>query len=80
MPRAFGRSVPHVVPLAKVEYSAEEIAQWKLVRLHPRPDARAAGMRAYDAEEPRAENPHARFTPDWASWDAGWNQRMQEEY
>jgi hypothetical protein len=73
------RTIPHA-PFPPAKVSIEDATRWQLVRLHPRPEARAAGMRAYDADAPRSENPYALLTPEGASWDAGWHQRCEEEF
>lgn len=38
----------------------------------PRPEARAAGSRAFYADEPRDSNPHVAESAEWVSWDQGW--------
>lgn len=73
MPRAFGRSVPHVVPL--MGPLSQEAAQELLTLLRePRQEARAAGGRAYyEARIGGGTNPFEPGTPEAISWRAGWD-------
>lgn len=72
-----GRSTPHEVPLDRFR-TVTDVKHAVMVIRNPRPECRAAGMRAWDAGQSRMSNPHPVLSVEHAHWDSGWNQRCEE--
>lgn len=70
-------TVPHVTTTEDLR-RVQDATRWRLVILHPRPEARTQGSHAYLDGKSRMENPYTVETPEWASWEAGWLSELAE--
>lgn len=73
------RSVRHAPFPPLVRTHAEGRRAIELIR-NPMPEIRAQGMHAWDDGLSRFDNRYNAATQpiEWANWDAGWDQRMEE--
>jgi hypothetical protein len=75
--RQAGTFVPHQVPLSRIR-SERVVRHLHTLITEPRVAARRAGYDAFCQGESRASNPHAIDSPEWVSWDAGFQDGYQE--
>lgn len=71
------RTTPHAIPLTGPALSLESAKQLSILLREPRPEARREGIAAFHKPEGRDANPYQQGTPEWVSWDAGWNDERQ---
>lgn len=68
-----GTFVPHTVPFTRLR-NVQDATNLRLLMEQPRPEAKAAGMKAWYRGETLASNPNPVGSAEFAGWESGWLQ------